>query len=381
MLLNNNTVALESQIANYITVGIDQGNSLWMMTAMDRTTGKYSRHSFRGASKEYNCYQKMTKLVNVGRPVSVCYEAGRSGFTPARFLKNLGCETRILPVNKIQIISSGKKVKTDKIDSQFLAEINPLDKTIPAVWVPSVQQECQRELPREEQRIKCDIARNNNRIISILQRWPMPNISTHHKADGWRKIIKEWQDAKAIPKLLPVSELQRIEMMADELEILEKHLKKWQDLMQETEDAERAKATAKGEKNIIDALRKYRGIGEVISRSFAWEICDFQRFKNGKKFSSYLGLTPTPYSSGKMFREQGISKQGNPELRRLAIQLAWLWHHWQPDSEITKKWSKQLKQKGRQRKTAIVAMARQLMVALYRDIVKGEEIKGAKKNR
>ncbi|MCF6175439.1 MAG: hypothetical protein L3J71_06715 [Victivallaceae bacterium] len=72
--------------------------------------------------------------------------------------------------------------------------------------------------------------------------------------------------------------------------------------------------------------------------------------------------------------------QGNTELRRLAIQLAWLWYHWQPDSEITKRWSKLLKQKGRQRKTAIVAMARQLMAALYRDIVKGEEIKGAKKN-
>jgi len=169
--------------------------------------------------------------------------------------------------------------------------------------------------------------------------------------------------------------------MVDELEVLEKHLKKWQELMQETEDAERKKSEENNEKYLVDVLRKYRGIGEVISRSFAWEVCDFHRFKNAKKFSSYLGLTPTPFSSGKIFREQGISKQGNPELRRLAIQLAWLWHHWQPDSEITKKWSNQLKKKGRQRKTAIVAMARQLMVALYRDIVKGEEIKGAKKNR
>ncbi len=293
----------------------------------------------------------------------------------------LGCKTRILPVNKIEIISSGKKAKTDKIDSQFLSEINPLDQTIPSVWTPTVHQECLRELPREEQRIKRDISRNNSRIISILQRWPIPNISKHHKASDWCKIIKEWQDAKAIPQLLPLSELKRINMMIDELEILEKHLKEWQDYMQEVEDEERKKSEEKGEKNLVDTLRQYTGIGEVISRSFAWEICDFKRFKNGKTFASYLGLTPTPYSSGKMSREQGISKQGNPELRRLAIQLAWLWHHHQPDSAITKKWSNQLKKKGRQRKTAIVAMARQLMVALYRDIVKGEEIKGAKKNR
>lgn len=381
MLLNSNTVALENQLANHITVGIDQGDSLWMMTALDRSTGKYSRHSFRGESKEQDCYIKMTELVNSGKPVSVCYEAGRSGFTPARFFNNIGCDTRILPVNKIEIILSGKRVKTDKIDSQFLSEINPLDKSVPSVWIPSVHQECLREFPREEQRIKCDIARNNNRIISILQRWPIPLVSKHQKADGWRKIIKEWTEVKAIPKLLPSSELARIEMMVDELEILEKHLLKWQKLMQETENAERKKSEEKEEVFLIDALRKYRGIGEVISRSFAWEVCDFYRFKNGKHFSSYLGLTPTPFSSGKKFREQGISKQGNPELRRLAIQLAWLWHHWQPDSKITKKWAKQLQKKGRQRKTAIVAMARQLMVALYRDIVCGEEIEGARKNR
>lgn len=381
MLLNNNTVARQSQLANYITVGIDQGNSSWMVTALDRSTGKYSRHNFKGENKEYDCYQKVKELVNPGRPVSVCYEAGRSGFTPARFFNNLGCRTRILPVNKVEIIASGKKVKTDKIDSQFLSEIDPLDKTVPSVWIPSVHQECLRELPREEQRIKCDISRNNNRIISILQRWPIPLISTHQKSGSWRKIIKEWNETDSIPRLLPVSELQRIEMMVDELEVLEKHLEKWQHVMQETEDAERKQAEKNEERFLIDALRSYRGIGEVISRSFAWEVCDFHRFKNGKHFSSYLGLTPTHFSSGKMFREQGISKQGNPELRRLAIQLAWLWHHWQPDSEITKKWSKQLKKKGRQRKTAIVAMARQLMVALYRDIVYGEEIKGAKKNR
>jgi len=381
MLLNSNTVAEESQLSNHLTIGIDQGDSLWMMTAMDRMSGKYSRYPFRGESKEYDCYKKVSELVNIGRPVSVCYEAGRSGFTPARFFENLGCNTRVLPVNKIQIISTGKKVKTDKIDSQFLSEINPLDKSIPSVWIPSVHQECLRAIPREEQRIKCDISRNNNRITCILQRWPIPSGTTHQKAADWQNIIKEWIKAGAIPTLLPASELLRIELMVDELEFLEKHLEKWREFMLDAEKKERVNAEGKGEKYIVDELRKYRGIGEVISRSFAWEIGDLHRFKNGKHFSSYLGLTPTSFSSGKMFREQGISKQGNGELRRLAIQLAWLWRKWQPDSKITKKWSEQLNKKGRQRKTAIVAMARQIMVALYRDIVRGEELDGAKINK
>jgi transposase len=109
MLLNSNTIALENQLTNHLTVGIDQGDFLWMMTAMDRISGKYSRYLFRGESKEYDCYKKVTELVNSGRPVSVCYEAGRSGFTPARFFNNLGCNTRIFPVNKIKVICTGKQ--------------------------------------------------------------------------------------------------------------------------------------------------------------------------------------------------------------------------------------------------------------------------------
>lgn len=381
MLLNNNGVSLDVQASNHITIGIDQGNHLWVMTVFDRSIGKQSRYCYQGSGKELNCYKKVSELVNQGRPVSVCYEAGRSGFTPARIFNVIGCNTRILPYNKLQIISSGKQAKTDNIDSVFLSELNPLDKKIPSVWVPSIRQECLREIPREEQRLKRDISRNNNRIISILQRWPITNINIHLDSAEWRNKIKEWRKTKIVPDRLPVPELKRIEMMVDELKLLEKHLRQWRNYMDDREKQERQKAEQAGEEFVIDAFREYRGIGEIISRTFAWEIGDFKRFKNGKHFSSYLGLTPTHFASGKMFREQGISKQGNPELRRLAVQLAWLWKHWQPDSKLSKKWEEQLKKKGRQRKTAIVALARQLMVALYRRIVNGEEIEGAVKNK
>ncbi len=382
MLVNNsNTLSLDLQASKHISLGIDQGDSQWVMTAFDRSSGKKSRHCFKGATKELDCYRKVSDLSKTGKPVSVCYEAGRSGFTPARVFSSLGCECRVLPYGKLQIISSGKKAKTDNIDSVFLSELNPLDKSIPSVWLPEVKQECLRVIPREEQRLKRDISRNNNRIISILQRWPVQKVVTHLRAAEWRVRIREWKNCAAVPGLLPVSELKRIEMMTDELELLEKHLLEWGCYMDEQEKKERSIAEQTGEKFTIDILREYRGIGEVIARTFSWEIGDFNRFRNGKHFSSYLGLTPTPFASGKMFREQGISKQGNPELRRLAIQLAWLWKHWQPDSKIARKWKEQLKNKGRQRKTAIVAMARQLMVAIYRRIVRGEEIEGAVKNR
>jgi len=90
------------------------------------------------------------------------------------------------------------------------------------------------------------------------------------------------------------------------------------------------------------------------------------------------GLTPAEYVvTRKMMREQGISKKGRGELRALAIELAWGWVKWQPECDVVKKWKDRLSVKGRSRRVAIVALARQLMVALFRRVVFGEEIKGA----
>jgi len=78
-----------------------------------------------------------------------------------------------------------------------------------------------------------------------------------------------------------------------------------------------------------------------------------------------------------MSREQGISKSGRKSLRKTAVELAWLWVKWQPESFLTKKWMPKLSQKGRARRTAIVALARQLLVALWRHIVHDEPVAGA----
>ena len=154
---------------------------------------------------------------------------------------------------------------------------------------------------------------------------------------------------------------------------------KWRQHVEELEEREREEAREAGYAIDIDLLRQHVGIGEEIGRTFSWRIGDPRRFKNGKCFSSYFGLTPTPWSSNKHFREQGISKDGDGELRRLAVQLAWLWRYHQPQSKISQKWEERLKAKGRGRKVAIVGMARQLVVAIYRLLVHGEEIEGAVK--
>jgi transposase len=382
LMLWEGTVNLASKQERCLNIGLDIGESCWVMGVLELPTGNYRSFCFRDGLVEEKCYQKVHKFIQEGYRVHILFEAGWCGFTPARRFHEMGASVSIVPVNKLEVVQSGKKKKTDRLDAKFMAtKIGTEHDEFPRVYVPAIDEECKRSVLRELKRINKDIARNNNRIISILARWPIPTIREHHAASTWIQLTKEWREDGKIPSLLPESELWRIEDMAVELALLEENRKKWQKRIREMEGTERQEGKDAGYAIDIDIMRQYTGIGEEISRTFSWYLGDLQRFKNGKHLASYFGLTPTPWSSNKHFREQGISKDGNGELRRLAIQLAWLWKYHQPDSAISKKWADRLKRKGRGRKVAIVAMARQLVVAIYRLLVHGEELEGAKKQK
>jgi transposase len=189
----------------------------------------------------------------------------------------------------------------------------------------------------------------------------------------WSK-MPEWNEC---PELL----LKRLPNMISELELFEKELREWQEIIHNYQDRDGKNAKdsgiTDGTSETVMKLQQFKGVGERLSRHLPWEIGDFRRFGNGKQFAAFFGLTPCPFASGTMNREQGISKAGRKSLRKMAVECAWLWYRWQPESRLVKKWKDRLEQKGRIRRTAIVAMARQLMVALWRYVVKGEEIQGA----
>jgi transposase len=375
MLTDNINAILKLQGDNAVNVGIDMGNSIWVVTCSFYRDGTKSLHRFTGPELEEECYKMIGDLVMTGHQVHVVYEAGRNGFSPARIIMN-SCKAAvtIIPVSRLEVVQCGKQAKTDRLDSSFLAGLDPRVMKIPSVWIPEIDQECRRTMLREKKRIEMDIRRNNNRIISIIKRWPETGRPVHGTAAQWRGVLQEWSKKQTCA--IPVQERRVIVNMVEELNTFEKNLRRWEKELLKEEEKQRKEAAERKEYAVIDVLSQFRGISTEISRAMAWYIGDFKRFGNAKQFASYLGLTPTPYSSGKMNREQGISKKGNTELRRLIIQLAWLWRKWQPDSILTKKWGEKLKKKGRERKTAIVALARQLCTALFRLIVHGETLEG-----
>jgi len=378
MQRKGNIVSGKSQAENLVTVGVDMGGALWATAIRDWKTGRNSYYGLTdkdGKSKERQLYDKIGELVQAGHRVQVFYEAGRYGYAPARIMQSLGAEVIILPINKLKVIMCGKTIKTDKLDAKFLGGLHP-DDQLPAVYIPTLEEEGRRDAERELGRLKSSIGRINAQLLAIIERTELKTPSGHRSSDNWRREISAWDKSGELKKL-PKFMVLRLKNMVEELALAEKHLNDWQEIIDRQMEKDREEALKNNVHTTVDKLEKFKGIGDVISRHLFWEIGDFSRFKNGKKFSSYFGLTPCPFASGTMKREQGISKNGRKSLRKIAIELAWLWRRWQPQSKLTMKWEPFLKQKGRARKTAIVAMARQLMVALWRHVMYNEPIEGA----
>jgi transposase len=157
----------------------------------------------------------------------------------------------------------------------------------------------------------------------------------------------------------------------------------WETLHRQVRDAanEQERRLREGKAPYLDQVRRLLGLKAVGVRS-AWilvlELFAWRGIKSGKELGALVGLTPTPYASGQREREQGISKAGNKHVRSLIVELAWLWLRWQPGSALSQ-WYEQRFGVGnkRARKIGIVALARKLLIALWRYVAHGELPAGA----
>ncbi len=379
MQRKNNPLKRKSQMEDLVTIGIDMGGKLWATAIYDWNEGKNSYYALRATeteSKEERCFKLVKELVKSKKKVHVFYEAGLFGYWPARKLRKLGAVAHVLPVNKLKVIMCGKVIKTDKLDALFLGGLHPEDR-LPEVYVPSVEEEGRRDGERELERLRKAVKRVNAQLLALVERTELPTPEGHQSVRNWQKLIMKWGMGK-IWRELPYLMRRRFKNMLEELEFAEKQLSEWEKAVKEQMDADQQKnALEDPTGETIRKLECFRGISDGISRHLVWEIGDFRRFEDPKAFTSYFGITPSPFASGTMNREQGISKSGRKSLRRMAVEMAWLWFRWQPDSALTLKWKDRLEQKGRSRRTAIVALARQLLAALWRYVVHGRNLEGA----
>jgi transposase len=315
--------------------------------------------------------KKKFKLAEDARVLS-CYEAGRDGFWLHRYLESVGIENLVVDSSSIEVSRRKRKKKTDRLDVKKLLRMlirhHGGEKDVwSIVRVPSVRDEDERRLHRERGRLKQESTAHINRIRSLLVTHGIQLCNLRNLLERLEE-IRLW-DGSPLP-----GELRReLEREWGRLEQV------WEQLSEvEGEQKRRVKEKATPKTEQVEQLMWLRSINVVTAWPLVMEFFGWREFANGRQVGSLSGLTGTPFGSGDDDREQGISKAGNRRIRTLMIELAWRWLYFQPNSKLTL-WYNQRFAHGskRMRKVGIVALARRLLVDLWRYLESGVVPEGA----
>lgn len=343
------------------TVSVGGGDTNALLRALSRIEGMADEH-FSSESP-------------AGR-MRVCFEAGYDGFWLARFLLNHGIDTTILDPSSFLVSRRGRRVKTDRVDVEamvFTLKAYLLgDKSVcRPVRLPSPEEEDAKRLSRERTQLKKERTRHVNRIRALLILHGVRSVPGLW-GGNWRGSLANIQtgDGRELGRFLLrelCRQFERLDLVHAQLKALEKD---------RLEVCNTEGAINNGQK--IRMLKQLAGIGEDGAAHLVSEV--FHRtFKNRKHLASYLGLAPSPYSSGEMSRDQGISKAGNKQARVMLVELAWCWLKYQPQSHLTLWYRSRFSGHGsRSGKVGIVALARKLAIAFWRFVEDGIVPEGAK---
>jgi transposase len=305
--------------------------------------------------------------------VRSCYEAGRDGFWLHRYLCAAGIENAIVDSASIEVNRRQRRAKSDGLDvgkllTMLLRYHGGEKKLWSVVRVPSVADEDGRQFHRELEALKDERTHYVNRIKGLLASQGL-EAEVDKKFPQWLADARLWEGS-AVP-----AELQK--------RLLREH-ERWQLVSRQISDLEstrRQRISADDTPHVeqVRSLLELCGLGLNGAWLLVYELFAWRAFDNRRQVGASVGLTPTPYHSGASEHEQGISKAGNRRMRRMLVELAWCWRRWQPDSALTL-WFESRFGPGnrRSRKIGIVALARKLLIALWRYLEQGELPVGAK---
>jgi transposase len=305
-------------------------------------------------------------------PVVSCYEAGRDGFWIHRWLMSVGVVNYVVDSSSIEVNRKQRRAKSDQLDAEALVRLLVRQqlgerKSFRVVGVPSDQDEDQRQLHREMLSLKDERTRLVNQLKGHLCCHGLALGVVNDKFPEWLSQARRW-DGSAVP-----AELQaRLRRLFGRWQLVHAQV-----LALEVEQRRRIRDDQTPEVNRVRRLLMLKGIGRCGAWMLVKELFAWRRGFNRKQLGALVGLVPTPYNSSSSRREQGISKAGNKQLRRLLVELAWCWVRHQPESAITHWFEGRFRQGARLRRIGITAVARKLLIALWRYLEQGEIPPGA----
>ena len=366
-----------SAAAATVFVAFELGSTKWVLAMTTPTTSQRPRvRQIVAGDLSALTRELLTAKARFGlpldAPVRSCYEAGRDGFWLHRWLEAQGIDNVVVDSSSIEVSRRARQAKTDRLDALGLLALlqrwaRGERRALRVVHVPTPEAEAARQLTREITTVRIDRRAVRNRIQGLLiaqgirctvTRQFVERLTDLRTGDG-RPLAGAWRDRLA-------REWTHLQALEDRLSTL-----------QTIRDA--AIVTA-GDRvaQVAQRLCQLRGVAETSAAMFSAELFGTRTFANGRQIGALTGLVPVPYRSDQRVQDQGISKAGRTELRRVSIQLAWAWLRWQPDSALAAWFQRRFAAAGgRSRRIGIVAVARKLVIALWRFVAHGVVPDGA----
>ena len=364
-----------------IFISLELSRSTWLITSLSPGSGeKMSKHSVPAGdicvllARFSEIRQKAFARTGKSFSVIVIQEAGLDGFWIHRVLQNEGIESHVVDPASIATSRRRRRAKTDKIDGEallraLLAYKRGEPRVCAMVKAPTPEEEDRRRLCRERKVLIAERVKHVNRVKGLLFSQGISGYEPLRRDRRQRLDELTTGDGRPLPVHLKTQirrELDRLELLLDQIKEAEAE-----------RDALLAAPQPAAPAPAGRMLLEFKGIGAELA-AVLWLEALFRHFDNRRQLASYAGLAPTPWQSGSVDHEQGVSKAGNPRLRTSLIQLAWLWLRHQPQSALSLWFKERVSGNGGHfKKSTIVALARKLLVALWKYVTAGVVIDGA----
>jgi transposase len=300
-------------------------------------------------------------------PVVSCYEAGRDGFWIHRALLAQGIANRVVDSASIEVNRRARRAKTDRLDAlklvTMLVRVHQGERRVwSEVRVPTVAAEAARHLSRE----RTALTQEHTRLVNQMRGWLATWGTTlpARRRGAWWTAVRDWAGAA-----LPAEVQRRLARASVRLAGLEAQIAEI--------EAQQEAALTTVAPTALPRLVQLKGVATTSASVLLDEGLVWRAFRNRRQIGGLLGFAPTPYDSGDSKREQGISRAGNGRLQAISIQLAWNWVRWQPHSALTQWYQANFGTGTRARRIGIVALARKLVIALWRYVTTGVVPAGA----
>jgi transposase len=361
-----------------IFVAIELSQRSWLVTMHCPDKDKISHHKLAGGDHAglltliERMRERAARTLGAVPAVVSCYEAGYDGFWLHRLMMAAGITNHVFDPASIAVDQRARRVKTDRIDGEkmlrtLMAYLRGEPRVVRIVRVPTPEQEDARRASRERGRLTKEQTAHTTRIKALLRLLGIA-VGNPHRRDWLTWLVKQrdWQGQAVPPQIMAEikREHARLMLVREQLDAL----------AQAPADLTPAAAQMAQRSEL---LLRLKSLGPAFTTTLTSEVF-YKDFRNRREVASYFGLTPSPWQSGGIDRDQGISKAGNPRARCAAIEMAWLWLRHQPDSKLTQEYRRRtLNASKRIKRVAIVALARKLIVALWRYLTTGLVPEGA----